>query len=197
VRAHEAGCGYDFRSGFTSLYTVSLYNPASPDFVKEEFPFYWLARVHGVYSMQMERALKTVGLDVPTWRTLFILNEHGNSSMSEISLHAIAKLSTVTKIVYRMKAEGLVETATSQADARVTIVELTDKGREAIERSKLAIQHIFMHSFDGLTPLQIRKLNEFLRTILDNLSPRHAEIAEGRVASRAAQAEPDGGADGG
>ena len=88
---------------------MSQYNPASPDFIKEEFPFYGLARVYGVYTMEMERALKPVGLDIPTWRTLFILNEHGSSSMSEISLHAIAKLSTVTKIVYRMKSEGLVE----------------------------------------------------------------------------------------
>jgi DNA-binding MarR family transcriptional regulator len=168
---------------------VSLYNPASPDFVKEEFPFYWLARVYGVYTLQMEQALKTVALDIPTWRTLFILNEHGSSSMSEISLHAIAKLSTVTKIVYRMKAEGLVETRTSPQDARVTVVELTDAGRDAIARSKLAIQHIFARSFDGLTPLQIRKLNESLQLILDNLSPRHADMAAGRVTPHAAGSE--------
>lgn len=161
---------------------MSRYNPASPDFVKEEFPFYWLARVHGVYSMEMERALKTVGLDIPTWRTLFILNEHGSSTVSEISLHAIAKLSTVTKIVYRMKDEGLVDTYTSPQDARVTVVTLTDAGREAIERSKLAIHHIFDRSFDGLTPSQIRRLNEALQLLLDNLSPRHADVAAGRVA---------------
>lgn len=167
---------------------VSLYDPASPDFVKEEFPFYWLARVHGVYQMEMERALKTVGLDIPTWRTLYILNENGSSSMSEISLHAIAKLSTVTKIVYRMKGEGLVETHTSPLDARVTIVTLTESGRDAIARSKLAIQHIFGRAFEGLTPSQIRKLNEALHLILDNLSPRHAELA---AAGRSSHAAPN------
>jgi DNA-binding MarR family transcriptional regulator len=164
---------------------VTPYNPSSPDFVKEEFPFYWLARVYGVYTMEMERALKPVGLDVPTWRTLFILNAHGSSSMSEISLHAIAKLSTVTKIVYRMKSEGLVDTQTSEQDARVTVVTLTDAGRQAIERSKLVIRHIFDRSFEGLTPSQIRKLNESLHLILDNLSPRHAELAAGKASASA------------
>ena len=101
--------------------------------------------------------------------------------MSEISLHAIAKLSTVTKMIYRMKAEGLVDTATSEQDARVTVVTLTEQGREAIERGQLATRHIFQRSFEGLTPTQIRRLNESLHQILDNLSPRHAEVAAARV----------------
>lgn len=159
---------------------VLRFDPTQPEFVKEEFPFYWLARVHGVYTMEMEKALKPVGLDIPSWRTLIILNERGSSSVSEISLHAIAKLSTVTKLVYRMKGEGLVDTSTSDQDARVTVVHLTDLGRQAIERSQLATRHIFVRSFHGLTPLQIRKLNESLHQILDNLSPRHADLATGR-----------------
>ena len=164
---------------------MSRFNPANPDFVKEEFPFYWLARVYGVYSMEMEKALKPLGLDIPTWRTLMILKERDDSSMSEISLHAIAKLSTVTKIVYRMKGEGLVDTRTADHDARVTLVNLTEAGRAAIERSQLAIGHIFMRSFRGMTPLQIKRLNEALHGILDNLSPRHADLASGRSDSGA------------
>jgi DNA-binding MarR family transcriptional regulator len=159
---------------------VSRFNPASPQFSKEEFPFYWLARLHGVYTLEMEKALKPIGLDIPTWRTLMIVKERDVSSMSEIAQHAVAKLSTITKTVYRMKAEGLVETATSEQDARVTVVSLTNLGREAIERSQLATHHIFQRSFNGLTPLQIRKLNESLHLILDNLSPRHADVAAGR-----------------
>lgn len=160
---------------------MSRFNPASPEFSKEEFPFYWLARVHGVYTLEMEKALKPLGLDIPTWRTLMIVKEREFTSMSEIALHAIAKLSTVTKTVYRMKAEGLVETATSDQDARVTLVSITDRGREALDRGQLATRHIFQRSFHGLTPLQIRKLNESLHQILDNLSPRHADVAAGRV----------------
>ena len=156
---------------------MSRFNPTSPDFVKEEFPFYWLARVYGVYTLEMEKALKPIGLDIPRWRTLMILKERGSSSVSEISLHAVAKLPTVTKLVYRMKADGLVDTSTSAQDARVTVVHITEAGKQAVELSKIAIQHIFTRSFVGLTPLQIRKLNESLHLILDNLSPLHADAA--------------------
>ncbi len=147
----------------------SRFNPASEDFHKEEFPFYWLARVHGRYSMAMERLLKKVDLDIPRWRVLNILYEHGESSISEISVHAIAKLSTVTKIVYRMKEDGLVETAQSATDGRVTQVTLTEKGRQAFFDMHKVTDGLFHDSFRGLTEAQIRKLNQILARIFDNL----------------------------
>lgn len=148
---------------------LSRYNPASEDFKKEEFPFYWLARLHGRYSMAMEKALKKIDMDIPRWRILFILKENGESSISEISIHAIAKLSTITKIVYRMKADGLVETNTSASDGRVTQVSLTDVGRHTIEEIQVGTSDIFRTSFKGLTEAQITKLNSTLEKIFNNL----------------------------
>jgi DNA-binding MarR family transcriptional regulator len=145
------------------------YDPASEDFRKEEFPFYWLAKVHGRYSLVMENALKKIGMDVPSFRVLFILKENGESSISEISLHAIAKLSTVTKIVYRMKDEGLVETGQCSNDGRVTQVSLTAKGRESIEHIQHSTSDLFSRSFKGLTEAQIQKLNKTLETLFNNL----------------------------
>ena len=59
----------------------SHHDPASDEFRKEDFPFYWLARVHGRYTQNMERLLKKIDLDVPRWRVLWILNENGESSI--------------------------------------------------------------------------------------------------------------------
>ncbi|UFH51024.1 MarR family winged helix-turn-helix transcriptional regulator [Pseudomonas sp. KNUC1026] len=147
----------------------SRYDPASEDFRKEDFPFYWLARVHGQYMHNMERLLKKVDLDVPRWRVLWILNENGQSSISEISTHAIAKLSTITKIVYRMKDDGLVSTATSTEDARVTQVSITPLGLETIERMQGVTHGLFQRSFTGLTEAQIQRLNGMLETVFHNL----------------------------
>jgi len=145
------------------------YNPASEDFKKEEFPFYWLARLNGRYSMAMEKVLKKIDLDIPRWRILLTLKGQEALSVSEISVHAIAKLSTVTKIVYRMKADGLVDTNTCSNDGRVTQVSLTDAGREAVEKAQAATSAIFNVSFKGLTDAQIAKFNSTLEKIFDNL----------------------------
>ncbi|BBP83214.1 MarR family transcriptional regulator [Pseudomonas sp. No.21] len=147
----------------------SRYNPASDNFRKEDFPFYWLARVHGRYSMAMEKALKKIDMDIPRWRILFILKENGESSISEISEHAIAKLSTVTKIVYRMKADGLVDTNPCSNDGRVTQVSITEAGRRTAEQIQVTTAHIFTNSFKDLSEAQITKLNGTLEKIFNNL----------------------------
>lgn len=100
-------------------------------------------------------------MDIPRRRTLFFLKEHGKSSISERSIHAIAKLSAITKIVYRMKADGLVETNTS--DGRVTQASLTDIGRHAIEEIQHDTRDIFRTSFKSLTEAQTIKLNGTLK----------------------------------
>ncbi|MBD1551126.1 MarR family winged helix-turn-helix transcriptional regulator [Pseudomonas typographi] len=145
------------------------YDPASDEFCKEEFPFYWLARVHGRYTQSMERVLKKIDLDIPRWRVLWILKENGESSISEISTHAIAKLSTITKIVYRMKDDGLVDTATSTEDGRVTRVCITAHGLANIERMQGATRELFKRSFTGLTEAQIQRLSRLLETVFHNL----------------------------
>ncbi|SEG81654.1 MarR family winged helix-turn-helix transcriptional regulator [Marinobacterium lutimaris] len=148
------------------------YNPTSDDFKKEEFPLYWLARVHGRYTLAMEKTLKKIGMDIPRYRILFILKEQGISSISEIAEHAVAKLPTITKTIYRMKDDGLVDTAPSPDDGRVTQVTLTAKGQEAIISIEEATTKLFNQSFKGMTEAQLKRLNRMLETIFNNL-PEH------------------------
>ena len=146
------------------------YIPSSEEFCYEEFPFYWLARVQGIYIQQMEKALKKIGTDIPTWRVLFILKEQGKCSVSEISVHAITKLSTVTRIVYRMKAEGLIETNTHAEDGRVTEVSVTEKGQNLLVQAQKCTEKIFARSFDNVSEGQLLKLNQTLEQIFKNLA---------------------------
>lgn len=153
----------------TAKKRMNRHNPASRDFKKEVFPFYWLAQVNGRYIMAMEKVLKKVDMDVPRWRILLILKDNGTSSISEVSTLAIAKLSTVTKIIDRMKAGGLVQTSVCCNDRRVTQVALTDAGYQIIEQSHKVTADIFKNSFKGLTGAQLDKLSRLLKRMFDNL----------------------------
>lgn len=146
------------------------YIPSEDEFSYLDFPFYWLARVQGIYQQQMEKALKKVGTDIPTWRVLFILKVHGKSSLSEISTHAIIKLPTLTRIMTRMKAENLVETSTHAEDGRVTEVELTPEGLDLVHRIQEATARLFARSYADLSDAQITRLNATLSQIFDNLA---------------------------
>ncbi|RTE65311.1 MarR family transcriptional regulator [Amphritea opalescens] len=148
------------------------YNPASEAFHKEEFPFYWLAQVHGRYSVALEKALKKINLDIPRWRVLFTLKEEGTCSISQIANEAIAKVPTITKTIQRMKEDGLVETRVRHDDGRVTEVLMTQKGEEAIADIQAATHQLFRQSFKDMTEAQIKRLNKLLEQLFNNL-PDH------------------------
>ncbi|MBV1789972.1 MarR family transcriptional regulator [Marinobacterium sp. D7] len=146
-----------------------MYDPLGDNFRRREFPFYWVAQVNALYTQEMERILKKIDMDLPRWRILLILNEHQPLSISEIAQHAVAKLPTITKILYRMQDQGLVELTTSASDGRVTLVRLTDKGYGNLNEVRDSVSSIFKRSFKGFSNPQIHRINALLEKLFDNL----------------------------
>lgn len=144
--------------------------PFAGPFDMEEWPFYWLTRFTGRYLAQLEYALKAIGLDVPRWRVLMALRGREKLSVSEIADHAIAKLPTMTKIVKRMEADGLVACRARAADQRVTEVSLTPAGIEAGRLAWDAADRIYARAFREVPDKDVRTLNRLLRTLTRNLA---------------------------
>ena len=90
--------------------------------------------------------------------------------MSDLSDMVISKMSTTTKIVYRLKDEGFIETYSCQDDGRITRVNLTDKGEKMVVKINDLTSVILEQSFDGLTPLQLEKTMDILKHIFKNLA---------------------------
>lgn len=88
---------------------------------------------------------------------MLALSSKPHASVSELSDMIISKMSTTTKIVYRLKDEGLVETYSCQTDGRITRVVLTDKGTEMINKINDLTSVVLEQSFEGITPLQLEK----------------------------------------
>lgn len=82
----------------------------------------------------------------------------------------VSKMSTTTKIVYRLKEEGFVDTYSCEHDARITRVHLTEAGQQMTLKINDLMSVVLEQSFDGLTPLQIEKTMENLKIIFKNLA---------------------------
>ncbi|HCH40556.1 MAG TPA: MarR family transcriptional regulator [Enterobacter sp.] len=143
---------------------------SGPTFHREEFPFYWIVNVYARYTQVMEITLKKVQLDVSRFRVLMITEQYGKASISQIAEFAMAKMPTVTKIVGRLGDDGLVTTASSVQDARVTEVMLTDAGREKVAEAHRLTRKVFEKGFKGMTAAQREKMNLSLSKVLDNLN---------------------------
>lgn len=136
---------------------------------KTDWPYYWITRVSARYINEMEKLLKPAGLDVPRWRVLSSLREHGALGVSEISEYCILKLNTTTKIVQRMAIDGLVTTRPSPTDARVTEVQLTPKGEDAAIRAAHFAQIVFDQTFADFSSAETAQINGLLKRVFDKL----------------------------
>ena len=144
--------------------------PCAEHFNLENFPYYWVTQVHAQYVLNVDHALKKYGVDNSRRRILLALKAKPHASVSDLSDMVVSKMSTTTKIVYRLKEEGLVETYSCEDDARITRVILTDQGHAMTEKINDLTGVVLEQSFEGLTPLQIEKMMDSLRHIFNNLS---------------------------
>lgn len=144
--------------------------PDDPAFHREAFPFYWIVNVYARYTQIMEITLKKAQLDVSRFRVLMVTHQYGKASISQISEYAMAKMPTITKIVGRLRDDGLVTTASSEQDARVTEVVLTDAGRKKVEEAYALTEKVFEKGFKGMSASQVDKMNLSLAKVLDNLN---------------------------
>lgn len=150
--------------------TIKKTPDADPEFHREEFPFYWIVNVYARYTQIMEVTLKKAKLDVSGFRVLMVTHQYGKASISQISEYAMVKMPTVTKIVGRLRDEGLVTTASSEQDARVTEVMLTAVGQEKVDEAYRLAGKVFEKGFKGMSAAQVDKMNLSLGKVLDNLN---------------------------
>ena len=117
----------------------------------------------------MDTHLKRVGMDMSRWRVLAILHEENCAPMSRIAELAVFRISTTTKLIYRMENEGLVSTAVSEQDGRVTEVRLSDKGRQSFADVRSIASLIFERAFHDCDDQEIQLLLSLCRKLYHNL----------------------------
>lgn len=139
------------------------------EFQMREWPFFWIVRVSSRYFQTMERALKPLGLDVPSWRVLMALYEGKDLSVSEIAGLCVIRLNTTTKIVQRMTHDGLVTTRPRPSDGRVTEVTLTTDGERQRHKGWRVAEKILARAFSGISDKERRALNATLEQVFERL----------------------------
>ena len=119
-----------------------------------------------------ERVLKESGIDIfngPQGRILYVLWEHGQLTISEVGrLTSLAK-TTLTSMLDRMEAGGLIKRIPDTKNRRQIFISVTEKAveyREKYESVSDKMNEIFYKDF---TEEEITALENQLRRILQNL----------------------------
>ena len=79
--------------------------------------------------------LSGIGLTYPQYLVMMVLWEQDAQPVNDIAKKLYLETNTVTPLLKRMEAGGVVERSRSKADARQVIVSLTEKGRKLEEKA--------------------------------------------------------------
>lgn len=115
-------------------------------------------------SLQMTKVykplLQELGLTYPQYIAMLVLWEEDGITVGEISSRMLTDPGSLTPLLKRLEAEGLITRTRSQADERVVQLRLTDKGRE-LRRQAESIPACILAS-SGLMLDSLKRLQEEL-----------------------------------
>lgn len=146
-----------------------LGDPGTAAFQVDRYPFYLLNRLVSRYNVVIEARLRTIGLDIPYWRVLMVLGQKAPRSVGQLAEAAVIPVSTMTRIVQRMAAAGLIESATLESDNRVIEVSLTPDGSEKLGEARKITAPIYAEVIDGFSIEEFEALTASLNRLYDNL----------------------------
>ena len=97
------------------------------------FRFYTVSRlITQAYGPLLDR----LGVTYPQYLVLLVLWEKDAQPVNDIAKRLVLETNTVTPLLKRMEAEGLVRRTRGTEDARQVIVSLTEKGTQLRETAK-------------------------------------------------------------
>lgn len=138
---------------------------ATPRFV-DDYLSYLLARAGFLVSTQFHARVKRAGLPVPVWRVLATLSDGDGLPIGGLARNVLFKQPTLTKVVDRMAADGLVERRAAEGDRRQTLVYITPRGRAAIRGLLPAAKRHEALVLRGHSVAEVARLKQALRDLI-------------------------------
>lgn len=100
-----------------------------------------------IYGRELAKA---AGLTAVQVRVLQIVAETGHATPKAISTRMRVSQATITALIDRLKAKGMVERQPSEIDRRQTNVVITEAGRNAVENAPDPLQQKYVAQFEAL-----------------------------------------------
>ena len=101
---------------------------------------------------------------------LHALAHHDGLSQSDLADVLHVSRPTVTSLLQRLEASGLIERRTDEIDSRVTRVYLTDAGRAMTARLGVVFAQMTRESLGGLTPAECEALAQLLEGVNEHVA---------------------------
>jgi len=131
-----------------------------------------------------------LGVTVSMHRVLATLLERSDLKLNELSSVTTIELSTMSRLIGKMVADGLVTRGRAPNDDRAVHINLTEQGRKIAEQTRELAEHYDIVAGGVLRPAELKELKRILVRMYDATDVLEEELAdvpeEKRVSSKAA-----------
>jgi MarR family transcriptional regulator, lower aerobic nicotinate degradation pathway regulator len=138
---------------------------AKPDYVLDDQPGFLLRvalRTHtSIFTSKMIESLTP-----PQFSTLAKLREVGPCSQNHLGRLIHFDSATITGVITRLRARGLIQSYEDPLDPRRLTIDLTEKGRRIADAAIATITEISSETFSPLTQAERRALTQMLKKII-------------------------------
>jgi DNA-binding MarR family transcriptional regulator len=128
-----------------------------------------LSRAERCLIRQLTRALVEEGCSVEQWRALVLLADGRGHPMTELAEFALVPAPSLTRLVDRMVADGLVHRRVDPRDRRRVLVHATRRGRALHRRLAERIEAEQEAVFAGVDAAETQRLLSLLGGLVDRL----------------------------
>ncbi|GAA2244747.1 MULTISPECIES: MarR family winged helix-turn-helix transcriptional regulator [Kitasatospora] len=131
-----------------------------------------LTRLHRMIDAELRRTFGSHGLDGASFDVLATLRRSGppyRLTPTGLMRASMVTSGAITQRLDRLEGRGLVVRSSSESDGRSVLVELTDAGRELVDRVLPDHLDTEQRLLAGLTGAQRDALTGALRTLLESL----------------------------
>ena len=116
--------------------------PADPLLLREQLCFALYSTMLGMNKVY-RKLLRELGVTYPQYLVLLVLWEHAELTVSEIGAQLFLDSATLTPLLKRMEAQGLLLRNRAKADERQVVVSLTEEGNALKRRAKAVPEGVF------------------------------------------------------
>ncbi|MEM6463587.1 MAG: MarR family transcriptional regulator [Pseudomonadota bacterium] len=97
------------------------------------FAPYLMNRIMGRYNNSLREEMAALGLTTPKMRSLAVLSVIDGILLRDLAVYAVVDVSTLSRTLDALEADGLVKCKTDSSDGRARRVFIADEGRFAFD----------------------------------------------------------------
>ena len=119
-------------------------------------------------TQRVDRELAEIGLSDAQWKPLFMLVQERASTVAELARECAMDPGSMTRLLDRLEAKGLLQRVRSTDDRRVVRLEITPAGREAVASVPEVLARIGNAHLAGFSREEWQTLKSLLRRMVNN-----------------------------